>query len=97
MLQAVPVQQVYKVTLYLPRLIKYNGTNILLTAPPSSNSELEECMVKEYKVITVKSPEDAEKDMNAHALEGWEVKAVTFWETAMSYRLVITLERDRRN
>lgn len=54
-------------------------------------------MVKEYKVITVKSPEDAEKVMNAHALEGWEVKAVTFWETVMAYRLVVTLERDRRN
>ncbi len=54
-------------------------------------------MVKEYKVITAKSPEDAEKVMNAHALEGWEVKAVTFWETVMAYRLVVTLERDRRN
>ena len=53
-------------------------------------------MVKEYKVITVKSPEDAEEKMNCYALEDWEVKAVTFWETAMSYRLVVTLERDRR-
>ena len=54
------------------------------------------CVVKEYKVITVKSPEDAEKEMNHYALEDWEVKDVTFWETAMSYRLVITLERDKK-
>ncbi len=53
--------------------------------------------MKEYKVITVKSPEEAEKKMNAYALEDWEVKAVTFWETAMSYRFTVTLERDRRN
>lgn len=51
--------------------------------------------MKEYKVIVAKSPEDAEKEMNHHALENWEVKAVTFWETAMSYRLVVTLERER--
>ncbi len=47
----------------------------------------------EYKVITVKTPEDAEKEMNQYAKEHWTVKAVTFWETAMSYQLVITLER----
>ncbi len=47
----------------------------------------------EYKVITVKTPEDAEQEMNRYAAENWTVKAVTFWETAMSYRLVITLER----
>jgi hypothetical protein len=77
--------------------VAWNFDNILLTAPPSRKSELEEYMVKEYKVITAKSPEDAEKEMNVHALEDWEVKAVTFWETVMAYRLVITLERDRRN
>lgn len=53
--------------------------------------------MKEYKVITVKSPEDAEKEMNHYALDDWNVKDVTFWETAMSYRLVVTLERDRKN
>ena len=53
--------------------------------------------MKEYKVITVKSPEKAEEEMNAYALEDWEVKAVTFWQTVMSYCLVVTLERDRRN
>lgn len=47
----------------------------------------------QYKVITVKSPADAEKEMNLYAAENWTVKAVTFWETAMSYRLIITLER----
>ena len=52
--------------------------------------------MKEYKVITVKSPEDAEKKMNFYALEGWGVKDVTFLETTMSYRLVVTFERDRR-
>ena len=50
--------------------------------------------MKQYKVIVVKSPEDAEQEMNRFAQQGWEVKAVTFWETAMSYRLVITFERD---
>ena len=51
--------------------------------------------MKEYKVITVKTPEEAEKEMNHYALDGWEVKAVTFWETAMAYRLVVTLEKER--
>ena len=49
--------------------------------------------MKEYKVITSKTPEDAEAEMNKQAKEGWEVKSVTFWETAMAYRLVITFER----
>ena len=47
----------------------------------------------EYKVITVKTPEEAEKEMNRYAKEHWTVKAVTHWETSLSYRLVITLER----
>ena len=47
----------------------------------------------EYKVVTVKTPEDAEKEMNQYAKEQWTVKAVTFWETATYYRLVITFER----
>ena len=49
--------------------------------------------MKEYKVITAKTPEDAEAEMNKQAKDGWEVKTVTFWETAMAYRLVITFER----
>ena len=35
----------------------------------------------------------AEKEMNQYAKEHWTVKAVTHWETSMSYRLVITFER----
>ena len=50
--------------------------------------------MKEYKVVTAKNPEEAEQQMNIYAADGWVVKAVTFWETAMAYRLVITLERD---
>ena len=50
--------------------------------------------MKEYKVVTVKNPEEAEQQMNIYAADGWVVKAVTLWETAMAYRLVITLERD---
>ena len=53
-----------------------------------------DCM-KEYKVITVKTPEDAETEMNKQAQDNWEVKAVTHWETAMAYRLVITFERSK--
>lgn len=48
----------------------------------------------EYKVVTAKSPEDGEKEMNLMAANGWRVVAVTFWETAMSYRLIITFERE---
>ena len=50
--------------------------------------------LKEYKVVTAKNPEEAEQQMNIYAADGWVVKAVTLWETAMAYRLVITLERD---
>ena len=50
--------------------------------------------MKEYKVVTAKNPEEAEQQMNIYAADGWVVKAVTLWETAMAYRLVITLERD---
>ena len=35
--------------------------------------------------------------MNKQAQEHWEVKAVTFWETARSYRLVITFERTKES
>ena len=51
--------------------------------------------MKEYKVITVKEPEDAEIQMNEQAEDGWEVKAVTHWETTMAHRLVITFERSK--
>lgn len=32
--------------------------------------------------------------MNQMAGQGWTVKAVTFWQTAMAYRPVITFEKD---
>lgn len=51
--------------------------------------------MREYKVVTVKTPEDAETEMNRQAIDNWEVKAVTFWQTAMAYRLVITFERSK--
>ena len=53
--------------------------------------------MKEYKVLTTTSPEEAEKEMNRYALEGWEVADVTFWETALAYRLVVTLEREKKH
>jgi len=49
--------------------------------------------MKEYKVVTVKTPEEAEVEMNKQAHDKWEVKAVTHWETTMAHRLVITFER----
>ena len=51
--------------------------------------------MKEYKVVTVKTPEEAEIEMNKQAQDGWEVKTVTHWETAMVHRLVITFERSK--
>ena len=50
--------------------------------------------MKSYAVRTAKTPEDAEAQMNEMAREGRTVKAVTFWETAMAYRLVITFEKE---
>ena len=50
--------------------------------------------MKSYAVRTAKTPEDAEAQMNEMARDGWTVKAVTFWETAMAYRLVITFEKE---
>lgn len=52
-------------------------------------------MMKEYKVITAKTPEEAQIEMNKYACDSWEVTAVTMWETAMTYRLVITFERNK--
>ena len=50
--------------------------------------------MKEYKVLTAKTPEDAETMMNQMACQDWSVTAVTKWDTAMAYRLVITFEKD---
>ena len=51
--------------------------------------------MKEYKVLTVKTPEEAETMMNEMARQGWTVKAMTYWETTgMLRRLLVTVERD---
>ena len=64
-------------------------------ASPFDKSEFGGITMKEYKVVTVKTPEDAETEMNRQAIDNWEVKAVTLWETALAYRLVITFERSK--
>ena len=50
--------------------------------------------MKKYKVLTAKTPEEAEITMNQMAHEGWAVKAVTQWDRATSYRVMITFEQD---
>lgn len=50
--------------------------------------------MKEYKVLTAKTPEEAEAAMNQMACQGWSVKAVTQWDRATSYRVMITFEKD---
>ena len=50
--------------------------------------------MKAYKICTAKSPERAEYLMNEMARDGWSVKTVTPWDTAMTYQLVITFERE---
>ena len=50
--------------------------------------------MKIYKVLTAKTPEEAESLMNTMASQGWIVKAVTHWETTMAHRLAITFEKD---
>lgn len=49
--------------------------------------------MKEYKIMTAKSPEEAERLMNSMALQGWTVKAMTYWNV-MTRRLLITFEKD---
>lgn len=51
--------------------------------------------MKEYKVITAKTPKDSEELMNKYAKNGWIVKAVTFMNTGLSIRIMITLEKDK--
>ena len=50
--------------------------------------------MKEYKVMTAKTPEEAEAVMNQMARQGWTVTAVTEWDTTMAYRLAITFEKN---
>ena len=50
--------------------------------------------MKEYKVLTAKTPEEAEAVMNQMARQGWTVTAVTKWDTTMAYRLAITFEKN---
>lgn len=56
---------------------------------------MEEQQLKEYKVITAKTPKDSEELMNKYAKNGWIVKAVTFMNTGLSIRIMITLEKDK--
>ncbi len=50
--------------------------------------------MKEYQVLTAQTPEEAEAAMNRMARQGWTVKAVTQWDRASSYRVMITFEKD---
>lgn len=50
--------------------------------------------MKDYKVVEAKNSHEAEKIMNEMAVQGWNVKAVTYW-MKWTYRLIITLERDK--
>ena len=51
--------------------------------------------MKEYKVVTAKTSEAAEAEMNARARAGWEVRAITPWAPweGMERQLLITFER----
>ena len=51
--------------------------------------------MKEYKVVTMNTPEEAEAEMNARAREGWEVRAVVPWNPweGMRCQLVMTFAR----
>lgn len=50
--------------------------------------------MKEYKVITAKTPKESEELMNKYAKNGWIVKTVTFCNTGLSVRIMITFEKD---
>lgn len=52
--------------------------------------------MKEYKVITTKTPKESEEFMNKYAKNGWIVKAVTFCNTGLTCRIMITFERDKK-
>ena len=53
--------------------------------------------MKEYKVVTVNTPEEAEAEaeMNARAREGWEVRAVTPWNPWEGTRCQLTISFER--
>lgn len=48
--------------------------------------------MKEYKVISAKSPRDAEEQLNLYAAQGWDVKTMTTFEK-WTWRIVIILEK----
>lgn len=49
--------------------------------------------MKQYIVRDVDNPKKAEVLMNQMAQQGWEVKATSYWQTSLSYKIVITFER----
>lgn len=51
-----------------------------------------EADMKQYKVVKC-GENDVESVMNDMALEGWEVKCVTYWQYWWYY-LVVTFERE---
>ena len=52
--------------------------------------------MKEYKILTADSLEQAEQVMNDMAQVGWRVVGTTVWSPWGKYQFVITLERDAR-
>ena len=52
--------------------------------------------LKEYKILTADSLEQAEQVMNDMAQVGWRVVGTTVWSPWGGYQFVITLERDAR-
>ena len=52
--------------------------------------------MKEYKILTANSLEQAEQVMNDMAQVGWRVVGTTVWSPWGGHQFVITLERDAR-
>ncbi len=52
--------------------------------------------LKEYKILTADSLEQAEQVMNDMAQVGWRVVGTTVWSPWGGHQFVITLERDAR-
>lgn len=49
--------------------------------------------MKQYIVKDVDNPKKAEVLMNQMAQYGWEVKSTCYWQTSLSYKIVITFEK----
>ena len=50
--------------------------------------------MKEYQILTVQTPEEAQAAMNDMARHGWAVKAMTDWQVLLAHCLLITFEKD---